>query len=111
MTIAPDLGSIVRCRGREWVVLSTPEPDVVLLRPLAGSDQETCGIYLPLTRFGYDPCVPAIFHFPLLMISGMLSGQTFSMMLLGFFSARELPHSGLLGKYQCGRVRTSSFLS
>lgn len=46
------------------MVLSSPEPDVVLLRPLAGSDQETCGIYLPLTHFGFDQCVPAVFPLP-----------------------------------------------
>lgn len=64
MTTVPELGSIVRCRDREWVVLSSPEPEVVLLRPLAGSAQETCGIYLPLAQFGYDHCVPAVFPVP-----------------------------------------------
>ncbi|HQA81259.1 MAG TPA: hypothetical protein PLV96_10740, partial [Methanoregulaceae archaeon] len=64
MTSIPELGSIVRCREREWVVLSSPEPDVVLLRPLAGSDQETCGIYLPLAQFGFDQCVPSVFPLP-----------------------------------------------
>ncbi len=64
MTSVPELGSIVRCRDREWVVLSSPEPDVVLLRPLAGSDQETCGIYLPLAQFGFDQCVPSVFPLP-----------------------------------------------
>lgn len=64
MTSVPELGSIVRCRDREWVVLSSPEPEVVLLRPLAGSDKETCGIYLPFARFGFDQCEPAVFPVP-----------------------------------------------
>ncbi len=64
MTSVPELGSIVRCRDREWVVLSSPEPEVVLLRPLAGSDKETCGIYLPFARFGFDRCEPAVFPVP-----------------------------------------------
>ena len=37
-------GSLVRARGREWVVLPESEPDFLLLRPLAGSDDEIAGI-------------------------------------------------------------------
>lgn len=37
-------GSLVRARGREWVVLPASEPDFLLLRPLAGSDDEIAGI-------------------------------------------------------------------
>ena len=43
-----EIGSLVRCRAREWVVLPSPEPDVLVLRPLGGVDAETCGIYLPV---------------------------------------------------------------
>jgi superfamily II DNA or RNA helicase len=42
------VGSLVRARGREWVVLPTPEEDVLLLRPLGGTEREATGIYLPL---------------------------------------------------------------
>lgn len=44
------VGSLVRARGREWVVLpeSETEPDTLILRPLAGTDEEVTGIYLPL---------------------------------------------------------------
>lgn len=43
-------GSLVRARGREWVVLpdSEREPDVLWLRPLGGTDDEVAGVYLPL---------------------------------------------------------------
>lgn len=37
-------GSLVRARGREWVVLPESEPDLLLLRPLAGSDDEIAGV-------------------------------------------------------------------
>jgi ERCC4-related helicase len=37
-------GSLVRARGREWVVLPESEPDFLLLRPLAGSDDEIAGV-------------------------------------------------------------------
>ncbi|MCK9462850.1 MAG: ATP-dependent helicase, partial [Proteobacteria bacterium] len=45
-----DVGSLVRVRGREWVVLpdSTQHEDLLVLRPLGGTDDEIAGIYLPL---------------------------------------------------------------
>ncbi len=48
MTNVPTPGTLVRCRGREWVVLPSQDKDIVLLRPIGGSETETCGIYLPL---------------------------------------------------------------
>jgi len=41
-------GSLVALRGREWVVLPSEDPDLLLLRPLSGSEREICGVYLPL---------------------------------------------------------------
>jgi len=41
-------GSLVRARGRDWVVMSPEETNVVRLRPVDGSDQDAIGIYLPL---------------------------------------------------------------
>jgi superfamily II DNA or RNA helicase len=46
MTFA--VGSLVRARGREWVVLPQSEPDLLMLRPLGGSKEEVTGIYVPL---------------------------------------------------------------
>jgi superfamily II DNA or RNA helicase len=45
-----DVGSLVHARGREWVVLpeSREEEDLLVLRPLGGSEDEITGIYLPL---------------------------------------------------------------
>src|SRR5260370_27045846 len=37
-------GALVRARGREWVVLPESQPDFLLLRPLAGSDDEIAGV-------------------------------------------------------------------
>jgi hypothetical protein len=42
------VGSLVRARGREWVVLPSADDDLLLLRPLGGTERETTGIYLPL---------------------------------------------------------------
>jgi len=41
-------GSLVSARGREWVVLSSTEPDVLRRRPLTGGDGDEVGLYVPL---------------------------------------------------------------
>ncbi len=42
------IGTLVKARGREWVVLPHDEDDILMLRPLGGTDTDACGIYLPL---------------------------------------------------------------
>lgn len=42
------VGSLVRCREREWVVLPSLDEDLLLLRPLGGAEAEVCGIFLPV---------------------------------------------------------------
>lgn len=37
-------GSLVSARGREWVVLPESDPDLLVLRPLGGSDDEIAGV-------------------------------------------------------------------
>ena len=41
-------GSLVYARSRDWVVIPSPQDDLVLLKPLGGSEEEITGIYLPL---------------------------------------------------------------
>jgi hypothetical protein len=57
MTFA--VGSLVRARGREWVVLPQSEQDLLMLRPLGGSEEEVTGIYTPL-----EPVEHARFDLP-----------------------------------------------
>ena len=57
MTFA--VGSLVRARGREWVVLPQSEQDLLMLRPLGGSQEEVTGIYVPL-----EPVEHARFDLP-----------------------------------------------
>jgi superfamily II DNA or RNA helicase len=45
-------GSIVRARGREWVVLPKAPPNTLKLRPLGGGDQQIATLFLPLE--GHD---------------------------------------------------------
>ncbi|MFN8007513.1 MAG: helicase-related protein [Terriglobia bacterium] len=53
------VGSIVKTRGREWVVLPESGEKLLLLRPLGGSDEEIAGVYLPL-----ETVEPAQFDLP-----------------------------------------------
>jgi len=38
------VGSLVKTRGREWVVLPESEDDLLILRPLGGTEDEVAGI-------------------------------------------------------------------
>jgi superfamily II DNA or RNA helicase len=42
------VGSLVKARGREWVVLPESDDELLVVRPLGGTDDEIAGIYLPL---------------------------------------------------------------
>ncbi|PIZ25568.1 MAG: hypothetical protein COY47_05235, partial [Chloroflexi bacterium CG_4_10_14_0_8_um_filter_57_5] len=53
------VGSLVKARGREWVVLPDSDPELLMLRPLGGTDNEITGIYLPLEKVE-----PATFALP-----------------------------------------------
>ena len=43
-------GSLVRARGRDWVVLPESGADLVMVRPLGGSDEEITGILTDLEK-------------------------------------------------------------
>lgn len=53
------VGSLVRARGREWVVLPESDDDMLVVRPLGGTEDEVAGLYLPL-----EPVEPATFALP-----------------------------------------------
>ena len=60
---APPIGSLVKARGQDWVVVPATEPDVVILRPLTGA-ADSIGVFLPLERDDvrpsqFDPPDPA----------------------------------------------------
>lgn len=62
-------GSIVRCRKRDWVLLPSDQPDVVLLRPLAGASDQVVAIHRRLADLvGYtlpeERLQPATFPLP-----------------------------------------------
>ncbi|WP_328718917.1 DEAD/DEAH box helicase [Streptomyces sp. NBC_00247] len=45
MTLTYTAGSLVTARGREWVVLPESEPDLLVLRPLGGSDDDIAAVF------------------------------------------------------------------
>ncbi len=53
------VGSLVKARGREWVVLPDSSDDFVLVRPLGGTDDEVTGILTAL-----ESVRPATFALP-----------------------------------------------
>jgi superfamily II DNA or RNA helicase len=48
MSVSLQPGKLVALRGRDWVVLPSGDPDLLVLKPLGGSDDEITGLYLPL---------------------------------------------------------------
>jgi superfamily II DNA or RNA helicase len=48
MSVSLQPGKLVSLRGREWVVLPSDNLDLLVVKPLGGSDDEIVGIYLPL---------------------------------------------------------------
>jgi len=53
------VGSLVKARGREWVVLPESDKEMLILRPLGGTEDEITGIYIPL-----ETIEPASFDLP-----------------------------------------------
>ena len=55
MTSGFSSGSLVRARGRDWIVLPDSEPSVVRLRPLTTSLADEIGLFLPLEGSQISP--------------------------------------------------------
>ena len=45
---AYEIGSLVRLRGREWVVLPSSDENLLALKPLTGQEEEGCSIHLDI---------------------------------------------------------------
>ncbi|WP_204138406.1 helicase-related protein [Halomicronema sp. CCY15110] len=60
----PTSGSVVTCRGRQWVVMPAEQADLLRLRPLSGNEDQVCGIYLPLLEQGLENIESAQFPVP-----------------------------------------------
>lgn len=56
-------GSLVRLRQRDWIVMPSADTDLLLLKPLGGTEDELTGVYLPL-QAGDEQPKPATFPLP-----------------------------------------------
>ncbi len=56
-----EVGSLVTCRERDWVVLPSEHTDLLPLRPLGGSEIESCSVFLPIEG---HRITPATFPYP-----------------------------------------------
>ncbi|MFJ9897347.1 DEAD/DEAH box helicase [Streptomyces sp. NPDC091280] len=55
-------GSLVKARGREWVVLPQSKPDLLVLRPLGGSDDDIAAVFPAfetVDQARFDPPLPS----------------------------------------------------
>lgn len=56
-------GSLVKMRGRDWVVQPSDNPELVLLKPLGGGEDEIAGVFQPL-HFARDQIESTSFPLP-----------------------------------------------
>ncbi|MCX6148121.1 MAG: SNF2-related protein, partial [Candidatus Kapabacteria bacterium] len=56
-------GVLVKARNRDWIVQPSADKNLLLLKPLGGSEEEITGIYLPL-KFKEDEIVESSFPIP-----------------------------------------------
>ncbi|MCS6928412.1 MAG: DEAD/DEAH box helicase [Saprospiraceae bacterium] len=87
-------GSLVTLRNRPWVVLPSDEADVLLLKPLGGSDEEITGIFLPVAEKDEEP---QPYHF--IKPSASDIGDFTSAKLL--FNAARLSFRNAAGPFRC----------
>jgi superfamily II DNA or RNA helicase len=58
------VGSLVRLRGRDWVVLPQSEPQFLVLRPLGGTDAEMTAVFIGESAHGFEPIEQGKFLLP-----------------------------------------------
>ncbi|MBD3341204.1 MAG: DEAD/DEAH box helicase [Candidatus Lokiarchaeota archaeon] len=49
------VGSIVKFRGREWIIMPSNSDEILNLRPLTGIESDSCAVFLPLEGEGISP--------------------------------------------------------
>lgn len=54
-TLSRQPGTLVRIRERDWVVQPSDDPELLIIKPLGGSDDEATGIFLPLAEAADQP--------------------------------------------------------
>ncbi|NSW94020.1 MAG: DEAD/DEAH box helicase [Bacteroidales bacterium] len=91
-TITP--GKLVRYRDRRWVVLPSDDEDIILLKPLGGSEHEITGVYRPLSLPGEEITED---YFPLPTENDLGSFETARLL----FNASRLTFRNASGPFRC----------
>ena len=86
-------GTLVRARGRDWVVLPSEREDLVRLKPLDGRDEDIAGIFLPLTNEG--DIKPSQFEAPTVRDLGSVRAARL------LFDASRLSLRSAAGPFRC----------
>ncbi len=96
-----ETGTLVKFRGRPWVVQQSGSNDLTILKPLGGTDAETIGLYLPL--YGDDFKLPSYqFERPSKENIGQNSFPSATRIL---YNACRLSFRDIAGPFQClGRL-------
>lgn len=87
-------GSLVKLRNRDWIVLPSNDEDILLIKPLGGSDSETTGIYLPL---GFGDEMPTTTVFPIPSENDIGNFSTASLL----YNAARLSFRDVAGPFRC----------
>jgi len=59
-----NVGALVHLRGRDWVVLPQSQPDLLILRPLGGTDDEITAVMMGDAEHGYETPTEGKFVLP-----------------------------------------------
>lgn len=93
-------GTLVDFRNRPWVVQQSPDKDIVLIKPLGGTDAESIGLYLPL--YGDDFSLKS-YHFQPPKAEDLKKGWQEAANIL--YDACRLSFRDVAGPFQClGRL-------
>ncbi len=87
-------GTLVKLRNREWVVMPSNDRDILMVKPLGGSDDETTGIYLP---FSFEDEKPVIADFPLPSVNDLGNYTTANLL----YDASRLSFRNVAGPFRC----------
>lgn len=87
-------GTLITYRSRDWMVLPSGDPELLLIKPLGGSDEETTAVFLPMQIPG-EEIKPASFEEPTITDLGAFSTAKL------LFNAARLSFRNASGPFRC----------
>lgn len=88
------IGSLVQFRDRPWVVLPSHDQELILLKPLGGTDEEITGIYLPIMSEGEEI---QSYTFPVPSLEDLKDYPSAKLL----FNANRLSFRNVAGPFRC----------